>query len=369
MDLTYRMPTQVIFGKACVEKHGFIFRHHGKNALIVTGKTSALISGALEDVCAALSKGSVSWSIYDEIQPNPSIENVRDASEKARSEKADFIIGIGGGSPMDAAKAVAVLAVNDLDDDALFNGPYERTPLPVIAVPTTAGTGSEVTPYSILTDMNNKTKKNLFHESLFPKAAFLDATYTEKLPFEVTVNTAMDAFSHSVESILSRKSNAMSAMIALESLRMLGPALGLLDDTLEIDFQTREKLLLGSMLGGMAIAQTGTTVVHAMGYSLTFFKNIDHGRANGLLLCEYLNYVYSHNLKKMTDILEAMGMKSLEELQVLIKKQIKPLLTLTDEEISLYTEKVLMAKSVEYTVPKPTASDIRMIYRKSLGKL
>ncbi|RPJ81369.1 MAG: iron-containing alcohol dehydrogenase, partial [Deltaproteobacteria bacterium] len=296
MELTYQMPTQVVFGKGCVEKHGDIFGHHGKKALLVTGKTSARISGALEDVCAALSNVSVSWSVYDEIQPNPSIENVRDASEKARSEKADCIIGIGGGSPMDAAKAVAVLAVNDLDDNTLFNGPYGKMPLPVIAVPTTAGTGSEVTPYSILTDMNNKTKKNLSHASLFPKAAFLDATYTEKLPYDVTVNTAIDAFSHSVESILSRKSNVMSTMIALESLRMIGPALGLLDDTRKIDFETREKLLLGSMLAGVAIAQTGTTVVHAMGYSLTFFNNIDHGKANGLLLCEYLNYVHTHNL-------------------------------------------------------------------------
>jgi len=128
-------------------------------------------------------------------------------------------------------------------------------------------------------------------------------------------------------------------------------------------------MLLGSMLAGVAIAQTGTTVVHAMGYSLTFFNNIDHGKANGLLLCEYLNYVHTHNLKKMAGILETMGMKSLEELQALIKKQMKPSLTLTDEEISLYTEKALMAKSVENTVPKPTAADIRTLYRKSLGKL
>ncbi len=369
MDLSYQMPTQVIFGKGCVKKHGDIFGHHGKKALIVTGKNSARISGALEEVCAALSSVSVSWSVYDEIQPNPCIENVRDAADKARSEKADFIIGIGGGSPMDAAKAVAVLAVNNLADNTLFSGPYEKMPLPVIAVPTTAGTGSEVTPYSILTDMSNKTKKNLSHVTLFPRVAFLDATYTEKLPYEVTVNTAIDALSHSVESILSRKSNAMSTMIALESLRMLGPALGLLDDTLTIDFQTREKLLLGAMLGGMAIAQTGTTVVHAMGYSLTFFNNIDHGKANGLLLCEYLSYVQTHNLKKIAGILDAMGMNSLEELQSLINKQMKPSLTLTDEEISLYTEMALMAKSVENTVPKPTAADIRTLYRKSLGKL
>jgi alcohol dehydrogenase class IV len=369
MDLSFLMPTQVVIGKGCVEKHGVLFGNHGTKALIVTGKSSARISGALDDVCAALTKASVAWAIYDDIRPNPSIENVRDASDLAKTEKSDVIIGIGGGSPMDAAKAVAVLAANDLDDDALFNGMYKKMPLPIIAIPTTAGTGSEVTPYSILTDVADKTKKNLSHPALFPKVAFLDATYTENLPYDVTVNTAIDALSHSIESILSRRANAMSIMVAIESLRMLGPGIRSLDGRRRLDVETREKLLLGSMLGGMAIAQTGTTVVHAMGYSLTFFKDIDHGKANGLLLSEYLDYVASHNVTKIKTIVDAMAMTSLAELQSVIMSQLTPSLTLTDDEILLYTEKTLLAKSVDNTVPKTTDGDIRALYKRSLGKL
>lgn len=146
----------------------------GEKAVIVTGKHSAKACGALKDMCEALDSQSVSWLHYDRILPNPSIENVREAAEMARNEGADMVIGIGGGSPMDAAKAVAVLAVNDLDDDSLFKGPYPVPPLPVIAVPTTAGTGSEVTPYSILTDVKDQTKKNLLHPDLFPKPTARD---------------------------------------------------------------------------------------------------------------------------------------------------------------------------------------------------
>jgi alcohol dehydrogenase class IV len=285
----------------------------------------------------------------------------------ARKTGADMIVGIGGGSPMDAAKAVAVLAVNDLDDESMFKGPYPVVPLPVIAVPTTAGTGSEVTPYSIITDEKDQTKKNLSHPSLFPKLAFLDAAYTVKIPWQTTVNTAMDALSHSIESILSKRSDAMSQMVALESLRHLTPGIGLMDSEKRIGTEIRESLLLGSMLGGMAIAQTGTTVVHAMGYSLTFFNDVDHGKANGLLLAEYLAYVAPHNPEKIGDILSAMGLETLGDLQAMIRSRVKEPPVLTEGDIALYTEKALMAKSVDNTFPRPTSEDIRGLYMRSLG--
>jgi alcohol dehydrogenase class IV len=330
----------------------------GRNALIVTGRRSARECGALNDMTSALDRESVAWSVYEDIRPNPTIANVREAAQMARKTGADMIVGIGGGSPMDAAKAVAVLAANDLNDESMFKGPYPVVPLPVIAVPTTAGTGSEVTPYSIITDEKDQTKKNLSHPSLFPKLAFLDAAYTEKLPWETTVNTAMDALSHSIESILSKRSDAMSRMVALESLRYLTPGIGLMDSERGIGIEIREALLLGSMLGGMAIAQTGTTVVHAMGYSLTFFNDVDHGKANGLLLAEYLAYVAPHNTEKIVDILSAMGLETLGDLQKIIRSRVNAPPVLSDEDIALYTEKALMAKSVDNTYPRPTGEEI-----------
>lgn len=367
MDFTFLMPTRVIFGNRCIENNKNEFGKHGSRAFIVTGKTSAVKSGALEDVVKALSGSSISYLVYSDVLPNPSIENVREAARQARDFNADMIIGIGGGSPIDAAKAVAVLTTQDLDDDALFKGSYIIKPLAVIAIPTTSGTGSEVTPYSILTDAKDETKKNLSHESLYPKIAFLDPSYTLTLPYEITVNTAIDAFSHAVESCLSKRANSMSIMIALEALRLMGSCLFNLCQDLSVPSDKREKFLYASMLAGIAIAQTGTTVVHAMGYSLTYYKNIDHGRANGFLLIEYLRYVSPYNSLKIEQILKALDMKDLDELESSINKLLLKPDPLSEQEIDIFSQKAVLAKSVENTFPVPAMNDIKALYGASLG--
>lgn len=367
MDFSFLMPTRVIFGKHCIANNNIEFGKYGHRAFIVTGKTSAVKSGALDDVIKALSGSSIPYLVYNGVLPNPSVENVRAAARLARDFNADMIIGIGGGSPIDAAKAVAVLATQDLDDESLFKGPYIIKPLPVIAIPTTSGTGSEVTPYSILTDAKDETKKNLSHESLYPKIAFLDPSYTLMLPYEITVNTAIDAFSHAVESCLSKRANPMSIMIALESLRLMGSCLFNLCQDLAVSSDKREKFLYASMLAGIAIAQTGTTVVHAMGYSLTYFKNIDHGRANGFLLIEYLRYVSPYNHHKIERILKALDMKDLDELESSINKLLLKPESLSEQEIDIFSQKAILAKSVANTLPPPALDDIKALYRASLG--
>ncbi|MBU1169670.1 MAG: iron-containing alcohol dehydrogenase [Proteobacteria bacterium] len=367
MDFSYLMPTRVFFGKNCIRANGVHMGAHGKKALIVTGKQSARACGALGDVCHALEKQSVAWSLYEKVLPNPSIENVREAAAMAREEAVDHVIGIGGGSPLDAAKAVAVLAVNDLDDDILFSGPYDVAPLPVLAVPTTAGTGSEVTPYSILTDVRDKTKKNLSHPGLFPRAAFLDAAYLGGLPYHVTVHTGLDALSHAVESYLSVRSNEMSALVAIHSIKVLGPCLKSLVTDQNPEEPIREKLLYGSMLGGVAIAQTGTTMVHAMGYSLTFFNHMDHGKANAVLLCEALRFGYGENKNRIDHILDILGMKRIDDLQALFDSLIGRPEPCLDDELSLFTEKAMMSKSILNTRPQPTAGDIFDLYKRALG--
>jgi alcohol dehydrogenase class IV len=367
MDFSFLMPTHVIFCKNCIAKNKSEFGKLGHRAFIVTGKASALKSGALEDVVKSLSYCSIPFLVYNGVLPNPNITNVREAALMARDFKADMIIGIGGGSPMDAAKAVSILAKQDLDDEALFKGGYTVKPLPVIAIPTTAGTGSEVTPYSILTDEKDETKKNLSHESLYPKIAFLDPSYTTMLPYEITVNTAIDAFSHAVESCLSKKANPMSIMISLESLKFMGPCLFNLCSDKMVSLDNRESLLYASMLAGIAISQTGTTVVHAMGYSLTYFKKIDHGKANGLLLCEYLRYVSHQNSHKIKQILEALNMKNLYELECMIDKLLLKPEPLSEKEIDLFSQKAVLAKSVANTLPVPMIDEIKSLYRASLG--
>ena len=202
-------------------------------------------------------------------------------------------------------KAIATLAVQERTDEEIFAGGYAPEALPMAHVPTTAGTGSEVTPYAILTNDAGQTKTSITSPAMFPRVAFLDGKYTEHLPAASTVNTALDAFSHAVEGMLSRNATPMSDMLAKESLRILYPLLKKTAGTLTL--RERDALLYASMLAGMTIAQSGTTAVHGMGYPLTYFYDIDHGRANGLLLGETLRLCERKNVPALPEILSACG--------------------------------------------------------------
>lgn len=366
MKYAYFMPTKIFFGKNCVDKNANLLKEYGKKALIVTGKTASKTNGALSDMCSALNRQNISWDIFDGVVSNPSVENVRQGAEIAKSVHADFIIGIGGGSPMDAAKAIAVLAVNDVDNDALFQGKFKKKNLPIIAVPTTAGTGSEVTPYAILTYHKIQNKANLTTETLFPKIAFLDASYMMALPYHLTVNTALDALSHAIEGFLSSKSTRMSDFFALQSLDILGESLPSLNPDSFPVLHTREKLLHASMLAGMVIAQTGTTIVHAMGYCLTYYKNIDHGRANALLMREYLRYVSLSRSEAVNWLLDILNFDTLAGFQMMMDRLLGHRETLTDEEIKKFSMIALEAASTRKTDPIPSLENIEKIYRNSM---
>jgi alcohol dehydrogenase class IV len=368
MHFSYLMPTRVLFGRGCIAEYGDNWAGFARKVLIVTGRRSARACGALADVCSVLDRLDVPWVLYDRIRPNPSVDNVREAVNLAREHRVDGVIGIGGGSPMDAAKAVALLLTNDLDDTALFTGPYPAAPLPVAAVPTTAGTGSEVTPYAILTDEKDQTKKNLAHPGLFPRVAFLDPGYLDALPRTVMIHTALDALSHAVESVLSARNHEMSAMASMAAIEAIGPALTGLADGRMPDDRCREMLLYGSMLAGTAIAQTGTTMVHAMGYSLTFFQGFDHGKANAVLLCEALRFCENANRDKVRNMLDRLGFDSIDGLQNLFDRLIGRPESLPDDQLALFTDKAMATRSIDNTVPRPTANDILALYKRALGR-
>jgi len=260
---TYFMPTKVFFGRDCVSRQGQVIATAGKRALVVTGKNSARKCGALDDITFCLKENGIGFDLFDEVEANPSIATARLAGKRARDFNADMIIAVGGGSPLDAGKAAALLALNDFTDDALFSADDTMPVLPVIAVPTTAGTGSEVTPYSILTDMNLQTKRNLRSEKLFPVLAYLDPRYTELLPRDITCYTAIDALTHAIEGYLSSRHTPLTDVLALESIRLLGENLPGLSRSLP-DSTGREKLLMASLFAGIVIARTGTTILHAM---------------------------------------------------------------------------------------------------------
>lgn len=364
MQFGFYLPTKILFGQGCVIANAQEFSSCGNRAFIVSGRNSARVSGALSDVEQVLNSEQISWQLFAEIEENPTIESVIAAAEQARQFAPDMIIAIGGGSPLDAAKAIAVLAVNTITQEQLFSANFLVKPLPVLAIPLTAGTGSEVTPYSILTDNQRQTKRNLVSPTIFPRVAFLDAAYTQSLPQQVTINAAIDALSHVLEGYLARRATPASDALAVDALRCFGSIKDQIKDN--ITLPVRQSLLYISLLGGMVIAHTGTTLVHALGYSLTYFKQIPHGRANGLLLAEYLRYSQSAVPQKTDTILSALGLASIEDFSDYLTTLLPLTETFSREELVHFAELASQTANIGNSPRQPQAAELEQLLTAAL---
>jgi alcohol dehydrogenase class IV len=363
-NFKFFMPTQVVFGQDVVKQAGGDLAL-GTKALIVTGKSSARRSGALGDVLEVL---PTPYVLFDEVENNPTVETVIRGGQLAQESGCDFIIAIGGGSPLDAAKVMAVLAVNDTHPLDLYKEGWKVPALPMVAIPTTAGTGSEVTQYAVLTIKEEETKKGLGGPDLFPKVAYLDPKYTESLPLDVTIDTAVDALSHLVEGYLSGRATSASDLVALQGIALWGTTISALRRG-EVNQVVRTALLLASSLGGITIAQTGTTLVHALGYPLTYFHDYPHGRANGILMTEYLRYTQTVAPERVATVLELLDLASIDafgELMDSLFSQYVGKLVLNSEQIQLYASRATLTKNIANSLGKPSLDQLTKILEDSI---
>lgn len=365
MNLNFYIPTRIIMDDGCVEKNACRLASFGKKALIVTGARSAKANGSQDDLIKALSANGQTWVIYDKVMSNPTIDCVYDGAALAQSSGADFVVAIGGGSPMDSAKAIAMLACEDIPRESLFGAGYKKR-LPLCCIPTTAGTGSEVTQYAILTNDAARTKTSLASPVLFPDLALLDSRYLEFVSERVMTNTVIDAFSHSVEGYLSNRANPLTDALALEAIGLIGGIFPSIAGW-RLSSDDRAKLLYASTLGGMVIAHTGTTAVHSMGYSLTYFRHIAHGRANGLLLAEFLKYVDKKRPDRVAPILKAAGAASVGDIESTLAGLLGEREKVTPDEISEFSSIAIKAKNIANCVAVPSKEDVAELYRRAFG--
>lgn len=357
------LPTEVYFGEKVLLENVEKLRL-GRRAFIVTGRYSGRASGALFEIENALGYLKIDYEVYDKITNNPTVEECFEGGKRAREFGADFIIGVGGGSPLDASKAIAVYAMNDIEPYDIFDGDFERKPLPMVALPTTAGTGSEVTPYSVLTSRLDKTKKSFSTADTFYKIAFVDPRYIATLPAETLVNTAVDAMSHLIEGYTNKRSNPFTDPLALRGLSLIGRSLSALKSG-EAG-ESAADLALASLLGGMVIAETGTTIVHSMGYPLTYFKGIPHGRANGILLGAYLEKTAEVLPKKAKNILTALSLESVYSFKELLQGLLTTDEVFDKEEVEEWLLKTVKAKNATVCPFDATLDVEREIFEKSL---
>lgn len=281
MAFSFHVPVQVFGGEGCVAANADVFASLGRRCLIITGAHAAAQSGALDDVRAVLDGRRIEYTVFPGIGANPLVSQCQAAAQAAEYARAQFIVAIGGGSVMDAAKAAAWLANNHIGDvKGLFAASLRHAPLPLVLIGTTAGTGSEVSPAAVLTEDDTGRKRSVTAPQCYARYAFADARYTASCDRATTVSAALDALAHAVEGYLNPGCGSVPAAAAEQAFSLLGDGLAWLaqNDGLP-DAALRERLYDGSLWAGITLAALGTAFPHPLGYVLTERYGVPHGMA------------------------------------------------------------------------------------------
>lgn len=260
-------------------------------ALVVTD-AMLVKCGVAEKIENVLKDGGISYEIDDEVKPNPTIVNVHTGLDKLKASGADFIIAVGGGSVIDTAKAIAVIANNPDNYDVVSLEGVDKSknpPMPIIAVPTTAGTGSETTMDYVITNTEQKRKMACMDSMVVPVVAILDTDIMASLPLKMTAATAMDALTHAVESYLSKGAFDFSEMLSLKAVSLISANFLKVIKNLN-DLEARKALAMAQYMAGMSFTNVGLGIVHSMAHPLSAFYDVPHGVANALILPYVLKF-------------------------------------------------------------------------------
>jgi len=300
---------RIIFGLGAVEKVGAEAQFlKAKKVLIITDP-GVIQAGLLEDVKTSLQSMGIPFIIFDGVEPDPRIEVVEKSVQVAKKEGINLIIGLGGGSSLDIAKVTSILITNPGEIDQFFGIDLVPNPgLPVILVPTTAGTGSEVTPIAILSDPKEKLKKGIVSPTLFPEVAIVDPKLTLGLPPSVTALTGMDALTHAIEAYYSVNATALTDLLALRAMELISKNIRMAFAHGE-NIVARSNMMEGSLLAGIAFANAGVGAVHAFAYPLGGEFHLAHGLTNTLMLPYVMRYNILGCPSKFAQMAKAFGEK------------------------------------------------------------
>jgi len=311
MKHLYRFQTadHIISGRNSIQsltEYLYLVKDDIRSALIITQPSMKRL-GVIDEIVGQLSSKGINTEVNINISPEPTIGNIEEVFQSIINERYDILIGIGGGSVLDATKILAVLKTNDKHVSQLLGTDLVEKPgIPTILIPTTSGTGSEVTPNAIVTLPDKELKVGIISRYLLPKLVIIDPVLTLGLPKPITAATGMDAFTHALESFISNKANPISDMFALESIRLISASIvEAYHNGSSID--AREKMILGSMYGGMALTSAGTAAVHALAYPLGGKFKIPHGVANSMLLPHVMEFNMDVITRRLSQVAEPMG--------------------------------------------------------------
>ena len=302
------IPNHTVVGTNVLGEAAPLLKKMGNKAFIVTGRHVA-VSDMMKQLTALLDENGIDCVIFDGITGEPTDTMIEKGVEMLKSSGCDFIIGIGGGSPLDSAKAIAAMAVNE-GSIADYNG-KEITGeiLPLAAIPTTAGTGSEATKFTVITDSEKGIKMLLKGEVLVPKLAIVDSSFTVGAPKSVTSATGLDALTHAVEAYTSRKAFSMTDTLAVSAVKRIMKYLPIAyrepDNSL-----AREQMSIAALEAGICINNSSVTIVHGMSRPIGALFHVPHGMSNAMLLKECLSFAVSGAYEKFANLGRETGVAS-----------------------------------------------------------
>ncbi|AEH50399.1 iron-containing alcohol dehydrogenase [Pseudothermotoga thermarum] len=302
------LPTRIIFGVGSLEKLPELVSNLGKKAMIVTGRKSTKQTGLLDRVISLLKKAEIEAVVYDKIQPNPISDHVDEAAKIARSENVDFVIGLGGGSPIDSAKAIAITAAMGgkfWDYVPVGGGKKPDKALPVVAIPTTHGTGTEADPFAVITNPETNEKVGIGYDVIFPKISIVDPEVMVTLPSDQTAYTSMDAFYHSLEAFLNIDANPYSDLLAVDSMRRIVTYLPVAYKDGK-NLEARTNLAWASTEAGITETLTGVIANHAIEHGLSgFHPELAHGLGLCITGPYLLEYMFEETCERLAYLAKA----------------------------------------------------------------
>ena len=338
----YYQPTEIVFGQGRLNELGDIVKRFGTKCLMVTTPAFPEISPLYTNVKKLLTEAGVKWDHFDKVQPNPTTDIITDGAKMAVELGADVVLGLGGGSSMDSAKAIAVEATHEGTswDYLFFKTPPTEKTLPVIAISTTSGTGSHVTQVAVITETATRTKSAIYNSIIYPKVSIVDPELMLTVPEHVTASTGWDVFCHSFESCIHVNKSPYITLLGMAAIRLVIENLPIVLDDLN-NIETRSNLALADTYAGLCIANAGVTLPHGVGMAIGgMYPHIAHGETLAILYPAFSRFTWKSAISEFAALGRAFNSSLMDEPEELAAEK-------SCEEIDAFLKKIGMWMSLK----------------------
>jgi len=300
MSYEFSLPGRTIIGDNALEDSEKVIKSFGKKAFIVSGKNVTKM-GTVKILTDSLTKWGIAFELFNDITGEPTDIMIESGVKAYKNAECDFCIAIGGGSPLDSGKAIVAMTKLEGEISDYMGVTMEGDFPPLVLIPTTAGTGSEATKFTIITDSKKEIKMLLKGEALLPNLAIIDSKFSITAPKSVTAATGMDALTHAVEAYTSRKANPLTDTFALSAIKRIFTYLPLAYENGE-DKKAREEMALAAYEAGVCINNSSVTLVHGMSRPIGAMFHVAHGISNAMLIKECLSHVLDGSYERFAEI-------------------------------------------------------------------